>query len=294
MNQYENDLNHTTRAWINGFIAVVIFSGSLPATKAAITGFAPDFLTVMRATIAGILSLIILFIMKQHYPTKGQLKALLVVALGVVLGFPLLTALALKYVSSAHSIVFLGLLPLTTAICGVFAGGKRPHNLFWFFSGLGSVFVMGFAIAQGDKSVLAGDLLMVGAVILCGIGYAEGARLSHQLGSWQVICWALVISLPIMLPMSFLLWPDTLAGLPVLAWGGLVYVSVFSMLIGFFFWYRGLAEGGILGVSQLQLLQPFLGLLLSAWVLHEAISTLMVISTCGVIACVAGSKYYCK
>ncbi|MEQ4691001.1 DMT family transporter [Providencia manganoxydans] len=284
--------SHTTRGWINGFIGVAIFSGSLPATKAALISFSPDFLTASRAAIAGLLSVLILILFRQKLPKRQQIIGLSVVALGVVVGFPFLTALALKQVTSAHSMVFLGLLPLSTAIFGVLRGGERPHKAFWFFSVLGSLFVMGFAYFQGGNSTLIGDLYMLAAVLVCGLGYAEGAKLSKHLGSWQVICWALVISLPIMLILCLLLWPDSLEAIPAFAWGGLGYVALFSMLIGFFFWYSGLAEGGIAGVSQLQLLQPFMGLMISAWILNESINTLMVISTIGVIICVIGSKRF--
>ncbi|HCM61513.1 MAG TPA: EamA family transporter [Morganella sp. (in: Bacteria)] len=292
MNDEMTSASRSARGWINGFIGVLIFSGSLPATKAGITGFAPDFLTVARAVIAGIFALIILLVMRQRLPAVKYVPSLLVVAAGVVVGFPLLTALALQYVSSAHSIVYLGLLPLATALFGVLRSTERPKPAFWFFSVLGSVFVMGFALFQGGESTLTGDLYMLAAVLLCGLGYAEGAALSRHIGSWQVICQALVISLPVMVILCITLWPETLCGIPAQAWGGLIYVALFSMLIGFFFWYSGLAEGGIAGVSQLQLLQPFFGLVLSSLILNEAISFVMITSTVGVIACVAGSKRF--
>ncbi|ENR5390910.1 TPA: DMT family transporter [Providencia rettgeri] len=282
----------STRGWLYGFIGVVIFSGSLPATKMAIEGFSPDFLTAARATIAGIISIIIFLFLRQKLPNKATFLPLVIVSMGGVIGFPLLTALALQYVSSAHSIVFIGLLPLATAFFAVLRAHERPRKMFWLFSVIGSLFVIGFALFQGGESSLLGDLYMIIAILLCGLSYAEGAVLSKHLGSWQVICWALVISLPIMLVLCITLWPGNVMAVPSKAWGGLLYVSLFSMLIGFFFWYRGLAEGGIAGVGQLQLLQPFIGLLLSAWLLHETVDILMVISTCGVIFCVAASKRF--
>ena len=284
-----------SRGWVNGFIGVVIFSGSLPATKAAIAGFPPDFLTILRAIFAGVLAIIILMVSQQNIPHKKQLIPLSIVAIGVVIGFPFLTALALQHVSSAHSIVFLGLLPLITALFGALRAGERPNKIFWFFAVLGSLLVMSFALMQkGEISIIGDVLYMVSAIILCGLGYAEGAVLSKQLGSWQVICWALVISLPLMLILSIILWPQNLTNIPINAWIGLIYVSLFSMLIGFFFWYKGLAEGGITGVSQLQLFQPFFGLLFSAWLLNETVSGVMIASTCGVIICVAGSKWFTR
>jgi len=191
-----------TSGWINGFIGVVIFSGSLPATRLAVLEFDPVFLTVIRATIAGVLALCLLWLFRERRPARDQWFSLLIVALGVVVGFPLLTALALQYVTSAHSIVFVGLLPLATAIFGVLRGGERPRPVFWVFSGLGSSLVVGFAVSQGLTASPTGDLLMLAAILACGLGYAEGAKLSRTLGGWQVICWALVLSLPVMAVLS--------------------------------------------------------------------------------------------
>ncbi|MDN5286167.1 MAG: transporter [Mucilaginibacter sp.] len=285
---------NSNSGWINGSIGVLIFSGSMPATRVAVLDLNPFFLTVTRATIAGLLSLCVLLIFKEKRPAKKHIFPLVIVAIGCVIGFPLLSALALQYVTSAHSIVFLGMLPLTTAIFGVLRGGARPKPAFWIFSILGSLFVIGFAIVQGLAASPVGDILMLLSIILCGLGYAEGAKLSKTLGGWQVISWALVLSLPFMAPMVFFLLPSSLATIGTPAWIGLAYVSVFSMLIGFVFWYRGLAQGGIAAVGQLQLLQPFFGLALAATLLHEKVSIGMIGVTVGVILCVAGSKKFAK
>lgn len=280
--------------WINGLLGVVIFSGSLPATRVAVLSMDPFFLTFLRASIAGILAVMLIFGFREKRLHASQLIPLIVVSLGVVIGFPLLTAMALQHVTSAHSIVFLGLLPLTTAIFGVLRGGERPKRAFWIFSVIGSLLVMGFALSQGASVSLTGDLLMLAAVIACGLGYAEGAKLTRVLGGWQVISWALILSLPFMLIASLLTMPATFAGIGVPAWCALGYVSLFSMLIGFIFWYKGLAIGGIAAVGQLQLLQPFLGLGLSATLLHESVSPLMVFVTLGVILCVIGSRKFAR
>ncbi|TIT10375.1 MAG: DMT family transporter, partial [Mesorhizobium sp.] len=235
-----------------------------------------------------------LLLFREKRPERGDLVSLAVVALGVVVGFPLLTALALKHVTSAHSIIFVGLLPLATAIFGVLRGGDRPRPAFWLFSCLGSALVAGFALAQGVTASPVGDSLMLGAIIVCGLGYAEGARLSRKLGGWQVICWALALSLPVMLALSFATLPPSFSAIGSSAWIGLGYVSLFSMLIGFVFWYRGLAQGGIAAVGQLQLLQPFFGLALAASLLHEQVSPLMVVVTLGVVACVFGAKKFAR
>ncbi|TGS17051.1 DMT family transporter [Mesorhizobium sp. M2E.F.Ca.ET.209.01.1.1] len=280
--------------WLSGFIGVLIFSGSLPATRVAVMDFDPTFLTAARAAIAGLLGIAMLLLFREKRPERGDLISLAVVALGVVVGFPLLTALALRHVTSAHSIIFVGLLPLATAIFGVLRGGDRPRPAFWLFSCLGSALVAGFALAQGVTASPVGDGLMLGAIIVCGLGYAEGAKLSRKLGGWQVICWALALSLPVMLALSFLTLPPSFAAIGSSAWIGLAYVSLFSMLIGFIFWYRGLAQGGIAAVGQLQLLQPFFGLALAASLLHEKVSSMMMVVTLGVVACVFGAKKFAR
>ncbi|AAY91678.1 DMT family transporter [Pseudomonas protegens] len=283
-------LEKNASGWLNGFIGVLIFSGSLPATRVAVLEFDPLFLTVARATIAGLLALCILLLFKQRRPSRVQLLPLTIVALGVVLGFPLLTALALQYVTSAHSIVFLGLLPLATAVFGVLRGGERPRPVFWLFSVLGSLLVVGYALSQGLTASPEGDLLMLLAVLVCGLGYAEGAKLSRTLGGWQVISWALVLSLPLMAALTLFSMPASFSGISLPAWVSLGYVSLFSMLIGFVFWYRGLAQGGIAAVGQLQLLQPFFGLALAAGLLHEHVSLGMLGVTVAVILCVVGAR----
>ncbi|GAB1575784.1 DMT family transporter [Bordetella petrii] len=273
---------------------MVIFSGSLPATRVAVLDFEPLFLTAARASLAGLLAICVLLLFSPARPARRDLAPLLVVASGVVIGFPLLTALALQRVTSAHSIVFLGLLPLATAVFGVVRGGERPRPAFWFFSALGSLMVAGFAVAQGLAADPLGDLLMLAAILVCGLGYAEGARLSRALGGWQVISWALVLSLPLTAPLTLLLAPASFAHVGAPAWISLAYVALFSMFLGFVFWYRGLAQGGIAAVGQLQLLQPFFGLALAASLLRERVSPAMLAVTMGVILCVAGAKKFAR
>jgi drug/metabolite transporter (DMT)-like permease len=287
-------MDKTTSGWISGFLGVLIFSGSLPATRLAVVDFDPVFLTVARAAIAGVLGLALLMLFREKPPARGDLVSLVVVAFGVVVGFPLLSALALQHVTVGHSVVFVGLLPLATAIFGVVRGGERPRPAFWLFSCLGSALVAGFALSQGLNASPVGDLLMLGAIVVCGLGYAEGARLSRRLGGWQVISWALVLSLPVMAGLALATRPSSFAFVGGPAWIGLAYVSLFSMLIGFVFWYRGLARGGIAGVGQLQLLQPFFGLALAGTLLHEEISPSMLVVTLAVVACVAGAKKFAK
>lgn len=282
----------TSSGWRSGLIGVVIFSGSLPATRIAVGGFTPLFLTSARAVMAAVLGAALLAALKQARPKREDLGSLAIVATGVVIGFPLLTGLALQHITSARSLVFIGLLPLATALFGVLRGGERPAPAFWLFSCGGSLLVACFAALQGDGASLAGDLLMVAAILLCGLGYAEGATLSRRIGGWQVISWSLVLALPVMAALALITLPSSWehVGLPV--WIGLAYVSVFSMLVGFVFWYRGLALGGIAGVGQLQLLQPFFGLLLAGLLLHEPVPPAMIAVTALVVLCVAGAKRF--
>ena len=235
--------NSGLQGWMSGFIGMIIFSGSLPATRVAVQSFDPFFLTF---------------------------------ALGVVIGFPLLTALALQHVSSAHSIVFIGLLPMSTALFAVIRGGERPRCAFWVFSTIGCLLVMGFALIQSATVSLTGDLLMLAATLVCGLGYAEGAMLSR----------------PIMLLATVMTAPLSFEPVRASAWWALGYVSLFSMLIGFIFWYKGLATGGIASVGQLQLLQPFFGLIFSAWLLHESINPSMLVVTAAVVCCLAAARKF--
>ena len=285
-------MDRTTAGWGSGLLGVIIFSGSLPATRVAVGGFTPLFLTSTRAVIAAVLATLLLLLLRQRRPAIGDALPLVIVAAGVVVGFPLLTALALQHVTAAHSIVFIGLLPLMTAIFAVLRGGERPRPAFWLFSVAGAAVVGGFALAQDGAASLAGDLLMIAAIVLCGLGYAEGAALSRRLGGWQVISWALVIALPVMAAIAALTWPASFADIAATAWAGLAYVSVFSMLVGFVFWYRGLALGGVAGVGQLQLLQPFFGLALAGLLLGEPVAWTMIGASVLVVACVAGARRF--
>lgn len=287
-------MERSAAGWGSGFLGVVIFSGSLPATRLAVVDFSPLFLTSARAVIAALIAGLFLAAHRQVRPAAGDLFSLVIVAVGVVVGFPLLTGLALQHITAAHSIVFIGLLPLSTAIFGVVRGGERPKPAFWLFSCLGAATVAGFALARSAEGAISGDLLMIGAVVLCGLGYAEGATLSRRLGGWQVISWALLLALPFMVAIALAVRPDHWTGISLPAWVSLGYVSVFSMLVGFVFWYRGLALGGIAGVGQLQLLQPFLGLMLAAIVLGETIAWPMIAATGVVVLCVAGARHFAR
>ncbi|PVE21475.1 EamA family transporter [Microvirga sp. KLBC 81] len=285
-------MDRTTDGWGSGLLGVIIFSGSLPATRVAVGDFSPLFLTSARAVIAALLGAAFLVVLRQVRPGRSDLGSLAVVAFGVVVGFPLLTALALQHITSARSTVFIGLLPLATAIFGVLRGGERPKPVFWLFSSLGAATVAGFALFNSSAGAVTGDLLMLAAILLCGLGYAEGATLSRRLGGWQVITWALLLALPMMAAVALITMPRSWSGIGGPAWLGLAYVSIFSMLVGFVFWYRGLALGGIASVGQLQLLQPFFGLALANLLLREPVAWTMIAATGLVVLCVAGAKRF--
>lgn len=287
-----SNANSSLQGWGSGLLGVIIFSGSLPATRVAVGGFSPLFLTAARAVIAALLASALLLLWRQAWPERRDIVSLLIVAVGVVIGFPLLTALALQHITSAHSIVFIGLLPLATAIFGVLRSEERPKPLFWLFSCLGSATVAGFAFSNGGKASLTGNLLMIAAIIVCGLGYAEGGKLSRKIGGWQVISWALILSSPLMFVLSAFTLPSSWQGIDAPVLLGLAYVSVFSMLLGFVFWYRGLALGGIASVGQLQLLQPFFGLALAGLLLHEPVAWTMVAVTGVIVICVAFAKRF--
>lgn len=278
--------------WGNGLLGVIIFSGSLPATRVAVGGFSALYLTSARAIIAALIGAAVLGLLRQAWPERSDLASLTIISIGVVVGFPLLTALALQHITSAHSIVFIGLLPLSTAIFAVLRGGERPPPLFWLFAILGSATVAGFALSNDGTASVTGDLLMVAAIVLCGLGYAEGAALSRRIGGWQVISWALLLALPLMLPVMIWSWPSAWSSVGAPAWIGLAYVSIFSMFVGFIFWYRGLAIGGIARVGQLQQLQPFFGLALAGFLLHEPVAWSMIAATALVVVCVFFARRY--
>lgn len=286
-------LNKTQQGWLNGLIGVVIFAGSMPATRVAVQGFSPEFLTGARACIAAALALLLLIVLKQPRPSKQYFKSLCITSAGVVIGFPLFTALALQTETAAHSLIFVALLPLATAFFAVLRAKEVPHAAFWLYASIGSALVIFFMLHQSDlNGISLGDLYMIIAILLCGLGYAEGGVLSRTLGGWQVICWALIIALPLMLPLCWLYFPSSFQHVPTTAYIGLAYVSLFSMLIGFFFWYKGLALGGIAKIGQIQLVQPFIGLVFCAVLLNEHISFLMIAISLAVVSCVVMAKKY--
>lgn len=256
-----------------GLVGILAFSFTLPFTRYAVASMSPFFMTTGRATLAAFFALLVFVFVRPRRPTRQQLSRLIIVALGVVIGFPLFTSIALQNVPSSHGTVVIALLPAVTALFVVIRTGERPTPLFWIAAMLGAAAVIVFlAMGNGFSGISAADLFLVLAVISAAIGYTEGGLLSRELGSWQTICWALVISLPVMAPLTALNVVFVPLSHDPLAWLCFLYTAVFSMFLGFFAWYRGLAIGPMTSVSQVQLSQPVFTLMWSALILGETLT----------------------
>jgi len=270
--------------YLFGFVGVASFSLTLPATRLAVAALDPVFVGLGRAVVAAVLAAIVLAVRRAPWPGWALLPRLALVAGGVVVGFPLFSAWAMQSAPAAHGAVVIGLLPLATAMAAAWIAHERPSRLFWLCAIFGSAVVAGFALWRGGGAPQAADGLLVLAVASAAIGYAEGGRLARTLPSWQVICWALVIAAPLVAIPTALAADARLLAAPVSAWAGFAYVSVVSMFLGFFAWYRGLAQGGIAAVGQVQLVQPFLTIFASAWILDEQIEAATIVAAGLVIA----------
>lgn len=273
-----------------GALGVLGFSFSLPATRLAVEDLDPFLVAFGRAVVAGVLAIAVLLATRAPRPTTEQLKALALVALGVVAGFPALTSLALRDLPASHGSVVVGMLPASTAVAAVLFAHERPSRAFWLASGAGLLAVVGFALGQGGGEVHAGDLELLGAMVLCAIGYAQGGRLSRDLGGARTICWALVLSLPVTIAITAAALATHGAHAGTNAWLGFSYVSIVSMFLGFFAWYAGLARGGVAKIGQVQLAQPVLGLLWAALILGERINAITIVAAFAVLACVVATQ----
>jgi drug/metabolite transporter (DMT)-like permease len=278
------------RGLIYGFLGVASFSLTLPATRVAVAGLDPVFVGLGRAVVAAALAAIVLVVTRTPWPGRVLLPRLALVAAGVVVGFPLFSAWAMRHVPASHGAVIIGILPLATALAGAWLAHERPSRIFWISATFGSAVVVGFALWQGGGAPQAADALLVIAAIAAAIGYAEGGRLAQTLGGWQVICWALVLAAPFVAIPTILAMDARLVAAPLSAWVGFAYVSIVSMFLGFFAWYRGLASGGIAAVGQTQLLQPFLTIFASGWLLDEVIDPATSFAAALVIASIATGR----
>jgi drug/metabolite transporter (DMT)-like permease len=269
-----------------GLVGVVCFSVTLPVTRLAVAQLGGTFVGLGRAVGAAVLAGILLAVRREPLPERRHWPGLLVVALGVVVGFPLLSAIALRGLPASHAAVLVGLLPAATAVMAVARAGERPSVAFWLSCAAGALAVLIFAMAEGAGMPRVGDLLLVGAVLSAAVAYAEGGRLAREMEGWRVISWALVLTVP------FLVVPVWLSAGSVghaspSVWWGFAYLSCVSMFLGFFAWYRGLALGGVAQVGQIQLLQPVLTLAWAALLLGERIRPLTLGASLLVIGSVA-------
>lgn len=272
-----------------GFIGVLAFSFSLPATRLAVEDLDPTFVGLGRALVAAALAGALLAIRREPLPDRKDLPRFALVGVGVVIGFPIFTSLALHHLTSAHGSVITGLLPAATAAMAVARAGERPPPVFWLAATAGLIAVLAFAGTQGVSGIETADVLVLIAVAFAALGYAEGGALSRTYGGWQVICWALVFTAP------FLVIPVTVAAshgvhADTQAWLGFAYVSVISMFLGFFAWYHGLALGGVAKIGQIQLAQPVLTLIWAALILGETVTPAMLIAALVVLACVVATQ----
>ncbi len=286
------------RGLLLGFIGVAIFSQTLPFTRMAVAELDATFVALARAVLASLLALALLAatgaLRTARRPRGGQWGRLAVTAAGVVVGFPLFSSLAMRDVPAAHGAIITGLLPLATAVFAAWFGRERPSRWFWAYALAGSALVIAFALLRGAGTLHRADWLLLAAMVAGALGYAVGGKLSRELGGTQTIAWALVVSLPVLLPVvGALAWlpashqAEALARASGHAWLGLAYVSVFSMFVGFLFWYSGLAAGGVARVGQIQLLQPFMTLIGGWLLLGEPLDAPTVLFALAVIAVVS-------
>ena len=283
-------MNKESKGMLIGFIGIFIFSLTLPVSKVAVLSFNPYFIAFGRAALAGLAALIYLALKKEATPTKVDFIKFVVIALGIVFGFPILTTVAMAYGSSSHGAVILGMMPLATTVIGVLRFKERPSLGFWLVSLLGAALVVLYALLKSSGSFTYIDgLLVLGGISAC-IGYVEGAELSKKMNPRAVISWVLVISLPINLVMTWFTYGPEYIHAGVVAWTSFTYLGLFSMYFGFFFWYEGLAVGGIARVSQVQLIQPFCTLVAASILLGDSLTIMNLVFAALVVSTVVLGK----
>ncbi|MGV9772911.1 DMT family transporter [Streptosporangium sp. NPDC003464] len=282
-------------AWRGTLLAglgVLSFSGSFPATVFAMEGFDPYLVAIGRAALAAAAALAFLLVARGPLlPPRSHLRSYLVIAAGVVFGFPVFSGLALDAgASTSHAAVVIGLLPAATAACAVLRGGERPRPLFWVACGLGAVAITAFTVSRGGGHVTGADLLLVGALLSAAVGYTEGGRLARETPGWRVISYALVVAAPLTVPLTVALALTTDPRPSAVSLAGSAYVGLVSMFLGFIPWYAGLAAGGIARAGQTQLVQPLLTLLWAWLLLDERFGPVTVAAALAVLVCVAMSQ----
>jgi drug/metabolite transporter (DMT)-like permease len=272
-----------------GFLGVAAFSLTLPATKLAVTTMDGLLVGLGRSLVAAVCALVLLLWYRVPIPRRSLWPRLGLIVIGVIVGFPLFTALALRRVPSSHGAVVVGLLPAATALMGVIRGCERPSQGFWIAASAGLVAILMFCAASGMGRLHLADGFLLLAVLLAALGYAEGALLSREIGSWQTICWALVFSAPVVAPVVVGRILAVGCAPSIVSLAGFAYLSFVSMFLGFFAWYRGLALGGIARVGQIQLAQPVMTLGWGYLLLGESITALQIATAIAVLISVGAS-----
>lgn len=267
-------------------LGVVAFSFSFPATAWALDGFGPWSSAGVRGTVAALLALVALLATRAPLPARADWPALAVVAGGCAIGFPLLTTLALRTSSTAHSAVVIGALPMATAVISALLTGRRPSKPFWAAAGVGAVAVLAFTLAQNHGTPTVADLFLFGALLICAAGYAEGGRLSGHLPGWQVIAWGVVLAAPVNLVVAGWALTQEPVHLTAKALAGMAYIAAVSQFGGFVLWYRGMGLIGVARASQLQLAQPLLTLVWAVLLLGEELSPAVPVTAVVVLACI--------
>jgi len=278
--------NHTLLGLVLGLFAVVLFAGSPPATRVAVIALDPFFMTAARGTIAGLLAGAVLIALRRTIPWR-DVPLLILIALCLVILFPGTLAFGMTSLSSAHGGVVLGLLPIATAVAAVFFAHERPSPFFWAMSVLGAALVVVFSLRDGGIVPTPADFVLFVGVAICGTGYALAGTLSRRMPGWEVISWAVVLALPVMVPLTFLLWPKDVATVPLPSWLGLAYAAAISQYFGFWLWNSALAAGGVARIGQLQLLQPFGTLAIAAFILGERVDLRTILFATAVVVVVA-------
>ncbi|KMY49855.1 DMT family transporter [Peribacillus loiseleuriae] len=283
--------NNTKKGMLLGFIGIICFSLTLPATSIAVPYFGGIIVGLGRTVIAAIIVGIIFIIKKEKLPNKEQMKSLWIVAIGAVLAFPLLTTFAMKSLPVSHGAIELALLPLATAGFAMWRGGERLSKRYWIASIIGAITVLLYAVYLGLGQLQKGDIALIVAVLILGLSYAEGGKLSKELGSWQVIAWAILIGAPFfVIPVGLSLSFDMLRA-PIEAWISLLYLAIVSQFLAYVAWYGGMSLGGIARVGQMQYLQPFLMIGFSVLFLGESITWLTIVLAIIVVICVIIGKH---
>ena len=285
MNKYFTRENY---GFLLGFIGVLIFSLTLPITR-HLTQI--DFTSLEigfgRGFLAGIASVLILLFKGQfkteNLPSKTDLRKLIIAAIGVVFAFPIFTAIAMQTIPAGNGGIVLAAVPLSTAIFAGLLSEENPTTKFWGIAVIGFITVIVFRLLTNDLGITNigfGDFALLVCVVIGGMGYAQGGILGKTMSGWKVICWALVISLPLVIPLTILNFDVThliqVANESFVSILLFAFLCLFNNLIGFFFFYEGLGIGGVARVSQVDLFRPFFTFFFSAVFLGETMTFLAI------------------